>query len=132
MCVHEAIVKGLQFVGTPAASGGTDQKTASPHDLKHSSKIHIYVPEGLAPEGLSIENGRDSRIDVPDPTKMARVVGATADAPSLSACDRIGSNDRRSVAPLSRTNRDPTTFVQHVYPLANILMTFFAWGVRHA
>jgi len=29
-------------------------------------------------------------------------------------------------------NRDPATFVQRVYPLVNILTTFFAWGVSHA
>ena len=130
MRVYKAILKGLQSVGTDAASGGADQKTASP-GLKQSSKIHIYVPEGLTPEGLS-RNGRDSRIDVPDPTEIARVVGATVDAPRLIGCDPIDSNDRGSVVPLSRTNRDRTTFVQGVYPLANILMTFFAWGVSHA
>lgn len=129
MRVCKAILKGLQSVGTDAASGGTDQKTACP-DLKHCSKIHIYVPEGLTPECLS-KNGRDSRIDVPDSTEIARVVGAAVDAPRLIGCDQI-SNDRRSVAPLSRTSRNRTTFVRAVYPLANILMTFFVWGVSHA
>src|SRR5262245_23197041 len=121
MRVYEAIVKGLESVGTDAASG--------PHGLKHSGKIYIHVPEGLTPEGLSMENCRDLRIDVPDPTEIA---GATADALRLIGCDPIRGNDRRSIAPLSRTSRDSTTFVQRVYLLINILTTFFAWGVSHA
>ena len=127
MRVCKAILKELQSVGTDAASGGTDQKTASPV-LKHSSKTHIYVPEGFTPECLS-KNGRDSRIAVPHPTEIARVVGATV---RLVGYDPIGSNDCRCVAPLSRTNRHRTSFVRGVYPLANILMTFFVWGVSHA
>jgi hypothetical protein len=30
------------------------------------------------------------------------------------------------------TDRDTATFVRRVYPLVNILTTFFAWGVSHA
>jgi hypothetical protein len=132
MCVYEAIAKELESVGTDTASGGADVKIASPPlGLKHSRKIHIDVPEDLTLEGQSIESCRDIRIDVPDPAEIARVVGATADALRLIGCDPIRGNDRRPVVPLSRTNRDPTTFVQRVYPLANILMTLFAWGVSH-
>jgi len=130
MRVYEAILKGVQSVGTDAASGGADQKTASPV-LKHSNKTHIYVPDRLTPKCLS-KNGRDRRIAVPDPTEIARVVGATVDVPRLVGYDPIGSNDCRSVAPVSRTNRNRTTFVRGVYPLANILMMFFVWGVSHA
>ena len=133
MRVHEAILRGLQSAGTDAASGGADQETASPRcGLKPSGKIHIYVSETFTTDGPSIENGRGSRIDVSDPTDIARVVGATADATRLIGGDPIGSNDRRSVIPRSRNNRDRTTFVQRIYPLANILITFFAWGVSHA
>lgn len=30
------------------------------------------------------------------------------------------------------TDRDTATFVRRIYPLVNILTTFFAWGVSHA
>ncbi len=30
------------------------------------------------------------------------------------------------------TDRDTARFVRRVYPLVNILTTFFAWGVFHA
>src|SRR5262249_61141005 len=126
--VSKAIEKGLESGGTDAVSGRGDKKNASPHGLKHSKKIYIHVPGGLTPEGLSMENCRALRIDVPAPTEIA---GATADALRLIGCDPIRGNDRRSIAPLSRTSRDSTTFVQRVYLLINILTTFFAWGFSH-
>jgi hypothetical protein len=36
------------------------------------------------------------------------------------------------LGPKHSTDRDTATFVRRVYPLINILTTFFAWGVSHA
>jgi len=83
--VYKAMLKGLQSVGTDAASGGTDQKTANP-GLKHSCKTQIYLPEGLTFKCLS-KNGRDRRIDVPDRhfnvdnCLLHRILARTAAAP---------------------------------------------------
>ena len=131
MRVYETIVTGLKSVGTDAASGAPAERAATPLlCFNQRRKIHIHVPENLRLEGHSIENCRD--IDALDPAEIARPTAATADELRLVECDPIRSNHRRPVAPLPRADRDLTTFVQRIHPLANILMTFSAWGVSHA
>jgi len=82
--------------------------------------MRVYEPiKGLESVGTDVVSG------APDER------GATADQ-LLVECDPIRSNHRRPVAPLPQANRDPTTFVQRIHILVNILMMFSAWGVSHA
>jgi hypothetical protein len=132
MRMYETIVTRLKSVGTDAASGEPDERAATALlSFNQRRKIHIHVPENLRLEGHSIDC-HDIQLDALDPAEIARPAAATADELRLVECDPIRSNHRRPVAPLPRADRDLTTFVQRIHPLANILMTFSAWGVSHA
>jgi hypothetical protein len=107
MRVYQAIVKELEFVGVDAAFGGADENAASLLlALGDSTKIKPVVVTG----------------------KIADALRQRKPVIMLIGFGEIRINDHRPVAP----NRDPATYVQRVYPLVNILATFFAWGVSHA
>ena len=105
MCVYEAIVKGLQFVGVDAWFGGASDAT-NLLALKHSSKIKFVVVAAA--------------IRQRKPVILSIGFGA------------IRINHYSPVAPLPRIDRDLVTSVERVYPLVIILAMFFAWGVSHA
>lgn len=106
MRMHEAIVKGLQFVGVDAGFGRASENVANLLALKHSSKIKSVV--------------------------IADVLWRRKPVILFIGLGAIRINDYGPVALLSRIYRDPVTFVQRAYPLVSILAMFFAWGVSHA
>jgi hypothetical protein len=108
--MREAIIIALVCLGLDAAFGGAGENAASPLALKHSTRIKPVVVPGVIADVLRQHK----------PVIMFVGFGA------------IHINDRRPFAPLPRTNRDLATFVQRVYPLVNVLTTFFAWGISHA
>jgi len=106
MRVYEAILRA--FLGADAAFGSAGENAASLSSVKHSTGIKPVAVAGVIADVFR------------QPKPVIIFVGFGA----------IRIKDRCPVPPLPRTKRDPATFVQRVYPLANILTT--AWGVSHA
>jgi hypothetical protein len=109
MRVYDVIVKGLEFVGVDAAFGA-GENAASVLAVKHPGKIKLVAVAGV----------------------IASVLGQQKPVIMFIGFGAIRIKDRHPVPPLRGTNRDPTPFVERVYPLVNILTMFLAWGVSHA
>jgi len=108
MRVYEAILRALQFFRADAAFGSAGENAASQLSVEHSTEIKPVVVAGM----------------------IADVLRRHKPVIIFVGFGGIPIKDRRPVPQLPRTKRDPATFVQRVYPLANILTT--AWGVSHA
>ena len=109
MRVYELIGKALEFAGV-ASPFDAGENTASLLALKHPGKIKLVAIAGA----------------------IASVLGQHRPVIIFIGFGAIRIKDRHPVPPLRGTNRDPTPFVERVYPLVNILTMFLAWGVSHA
>ena len=109
MRVYELIGKALEFAGV-ASPFDAGENTASLLALKHPGKIKLVAIAGA----------------------IASVLGQHRLVIMFIGFGAIRIKDRHPVPPLRGTNRDPTPFVERVYPLVNILTMFLAWGVSHA